>query len=207
MKKKNNKPIYIWASDFSNSRGEGILARQYVKDLIKFYPYKIYINGIEYSKIKKKNFHIKSNFFHNYLGPFWGIVNIWFYHLKFYKTIYLNYLPLWNFLIFFLLPSKTILGPITGGANFFRDKSFNSFIRKSFFPFFYRVSINLINNKYKNFLFTTDLLKRYLNDNKNYIFNYCINLFKKRAIKTRKEYDLIFYHRKHKNKKCAGHNC
>jgi hypothetical protein len=31
------------------------------------------------------------------------------------KTIYVNYLPLWNFLIFLLLPPGSILGPITGG--------------------------------------------------------------------------------------------
>lgn len=54
MKKKNKKLIYIWANDFSNFRGEGVLARQYVEDLRKFSSHNIYINGIEYSKIKKK---------------------------------------------------------------------------------------------------------------------------------------------------------
>lgn len=200
MKKKNKKIIYIWANDFSNSRGEGILARQYVEDLIKFSSRKIYINGIEYSKIKKKKLYTKSNFLNNYLRPFLGVINIWFYHLKLHKTVYLNYLPLWNFLIFFFLPAKTILGPITGGANFYKDNTFNYFIRKYFFPFFYLISINLINYKYKKILFSTDLLKKYLKNNKNYVFNYCINLFKKKTIKVRKKYDLIFYYRKHKNK-------
>ena len=31
------------------------------------------------------------------------------------EICYINYLPLWNFLIFILLPPKTILGPVTGG--------------------------------------------------------------------------------------------
>ena len=30
------------------------------------------------------------------------------------KICYINYLPIWNFLIFVVLPKKTILGPITG---------------------------------------------------------------------------------------------
>ena len=30
------------------------------------------------------------------------------------KTCYINYLPLWNFIIFIILPKNTILGPITG---------------------------------------------------------------------------------------------
>ena len=47
---------------FQTQRGEGILARQYVEDLIKFSSRKIYINGIEYSKIKKKKLYTKSNF-------------------------------------------------------------------------------------------------------------------------------------------------
>ena len=37
--------------------------------------------------------------------------------------MYLNYLPLWNFLIFILLPPKTLLGPITGGSQIQRKKT------------------------------------------------------------------------------------
>ena len=105
-----------------------------------------------------------------------------------------------EFFNFFFLPSKTILGPVTGGANFNKDKSFNYFIRRYFFPLLYFSSISLINYKYKKILFSTDLLKKYLKNNKNYVFNYCINLFKKKTIKVKKKYDLIFYYRKHKNK-------
>ena len=109
MKEKNKKLIYIWANDFSNSRGEGILARQYVKDLRKFTSHEIYINGIEYSKIKNKKLFIKTSFFHNYFKPFLGVIYIWINYLKLHKTIYLNYLPLWNFLIFFFYLQKQYL--------------------------------------------------------------------------------------------------
>ena len=200
MKKSNNKTIYVWASDFSNYRGEGVLARQFIRDIKKNSSSKIYINGLEYSKIRKKKIHTRTNFIHNYLGPFWGIFNIWINHLNSKKTIYLNYLPLWNFLIFFFLPSKTILGPVTGGANFYKENSINYFIRKFFFPLLYFISIKIINIKYEKILFSTDLLKIFLKSKKTYTYNYCINLFKKKSFKAKKKYDLIFYYRKHKNK-------
>ena len=37
--------------------------------------------------------------------------------LKGNKTCYVNYLPMWNFLVFLILPPSTLLGPITGGAH------------------------------------------------------------------------------------------
>ena len=30
------------------------------------------------------------------------------------KVLYLNYIPLWNFLIFIFLPPNSLIGPITG---------------------------------------------------------------------------------------------
>ena len=60
-------------------------------------------NGINYSYLKKKKIHIKTNFFTNYIYPFWGVLNLWKEYLLKRKIIYLNYLPLWNFLLFLFL--------------------------------------------------------------------------------------------------------
>ena len=171
--RSKKKIIYAWANDFTNSRGEGILARQFIKDITKFTKDEIYINGQRYSKIKKEKLYLNTNFISNYVKPFIGILNIWSNHFKSRKTIYLNYLPLWNVLIFIFLPSRTILGPITGGAKFDKDYSFNYFIRKYIFPLFYFISIKVINYKFKKVLFSTDLLKIFIKEKKKFIFNYC----------------------------------
>ena len=56
-------------------------------------------------------------FNHKYILPFIGILYCWVYFFRCKKVIY-KYLLYWNFLIFLLLPPKTIIGPITGGALF-----------------------------------------------------------------------------------------
>ena len=64
-------------------------------------------------------------------------------------VVYLNYLPFWNFLLFALLPPTTILGPITGGAEY--DKNQINILRRFLFPIFYKISeIFLIIRNNKN---------------------------------------------------------
>ena len=100
------KKIFYWANDIQENTGEGILARNFLKLLKKkFHNY----NFKNLNKTKKKN-----NIFYNYLVPFYGILKIWKYHYKGCKVCYINYLPIWNILIFLFLPKDTILGPITG---------------------------------------------------------------------------------------------
>ena len=96
--------------------------------------------------------------------------------LKKKKCCYVNYLPLWNFLVFFLLPPKTIIGPITGGAKF-NDESF--FIRSYLFPIFYKISEYIINLRKYRLIFSTELLKKYLSKStiKKSNFNYIIKKF------------------------------
>ena len=73
-----------------------------------------------------------------------------------------------EFFDFFLLPPKTILGPITGGALYDKSSKFNYLIRNFFFPIFYKFSEFIINLRFKNkIIFSTDLLKKYLSE-KNY---------------------------------------
>jgi hypothetical protein len=117
----------------------------------------------------------------------------------------LNYLPLWNFLIFIILPSKTVLGPITGGAEFLQVNNFNTYLRKYIFPLLYKISLTIINIKFKKVIFSTNLLAGYLNNNqkKNFLLNYIyLNFINHKDIKkNKKSFDLIFYNRKNLTKK------
>ena len=184
------KKIVFWACDYSNKTGEGNLARKFVKD--------------EYSNknIKIKSFKPDHLLNYKYVTPFIGILYCWKYYLRGYICGYINYLPLWNFLIFLLLPPKTILGPITGGAFFNRTNYTNFLIRRFFFPIFYKFSEILINiRKNRNIIFSTNLLKKNLSKktiNKSK-FNFIIKNFRFKKIK-KKKIDFLIYYRAHKNK-------
>ena len=132
-----------WCNEYGKNSGEGQLALKFVKSLNK--------------KIKilkpKKNF-----FLSDYIYPFYGIMMLWFYFFKGKKTIYVNYLPLWNFLIFLLAPPNTIFGPITGSTQINKVKSIKSFIRYFIFPFFYRLSLFLIQIRKGKIVFATNIL-------------------------------------------------
>ena len=135
------KLLYVWV-DFSKSRGEGLLARNFIFNCSKYTKKKIYINEINYSKLKNKNIFLKTNLFKNYFYTFLGILKIWKEHFENKKTIYLNYLPLWNFLIFLLLPKNTLLGPITGGSNYSKSNTLITLLESTFFCLFYYKSKN-----------------------------------------------------------------
>ncbi len=174
---------YFWACDYSNNTGEGNLARLFVKKEIR--------NGS----------HIKFNnkftlFRYKYILPFIGVIYCWFYYFKGKKIYYLNYLPLWNFLIFILLPPKTSLGPITGGSNYNR-----SIVRKYIFPILYYLSQIIINLRYNDIIFSTSLLKKYLFNSvkKKSKFDFVFNLLNKNKT-NKKNIDFLIYYRKHKNK-------
>ena len=191
-----NKKIFIWACDYSPKTGEGNLARLFVKIKLKQFKSKI-IKG-------PKNYNINpfSCYFieYKYIAPFIGIIFCWKYYINNKKVCYLNYLPLWNFLIFLLLPPKTIIGPITGGS-FFIAKDFQSLFRKFIFPFFYRLSVFIITCRKYQIIFSTDLLKKYLPNKiiSKSDFNFVFNLFKLKKIKKTNK-NFVIYYRKHKNK-------
>ncbi len=196
--------IFIWASDYEEFTGEGLLARCFIKNYffgsnlkIKILSnYGVYFYKYKSITIKKKNY--TSTWVTKYFSPFLGIIYIWFYYIKGKKVCYLNYLPLWNFFIFLLVPKNTILGPVTGSL--YKDKiyNFNTFIRKFFFPFCYFLSLKIIFYRFKNLIFSTDNLKKVIKKDKiKYcLFNFCYLFFKKRKI-IKKDIDFIFYIRKH----------
>jgi len=184
-----SKRINYWVCDNSYNTGEGRLASFFLQDLKKNYKIK---------KIKQTYKNAVIN--HRYISPFVGIFYCWIYYLKNKKVCYINYLPLWNFLIFLLLPPRTIIGPITGGAQFV-DESY--FIRSYLFPIFYKISEIIINKRNYNIIFATELLKNYLSKKtkKKSIFNYIVKKFNYKNKNKKKKIDFIIYYRVHKNKK------
>tara|TARA_B100000767_G_C19765587_1_gene537333 strand:- start:1981 stop:2868 length:888 start_codon:yes stop_codon:yes gene_type:complete len=181
--------LYLWASDYAENSGEGKLARLFTKYLIKNDKYKIKLN--------------QNITYYRYLSPFFGILYCWKYYLKKKRVAYINYLPLWNFFIFMLLPPKTILGPITGGAKYSYSNEISFFIRKLLFPLFYKISEYFLLLRSTEVFFSTDLLKQNLSNKLKHKskFNFLINNMNfKKLNNQNKDIDFLLYYRKHKNK-------
>ena len=143
---KNNR-LFVWACDFSNKTGEGKLARLFIKYLKKNKNYKIILN-------QKKTLNYK------YISTIIGIIYCWKKYLKNQKVCYINYLPLWNFIIFIFLPPKTILGPITGGAKHTGLNIESIFIRSLIFPLCYKISEFFLALRDSKIIFSSNLLKK-----------------------------------------------
>lgn len=177
MKKK----FYYWANDINENSGEGILGNNFLFLLKKKYPSFKMINLNRYKK--------RHTFFYNYITPFLSLPYLHFYNLKGYKTSYINYLPIWNFLLILLMPQKTLLGPITG-----------SDLKKNFLYIFFKfLGIAVLKIKYKYLLFSHEQFKKFFKYNKNIKYNFLLFNFNNK-ITVLKKYDFIFYLRKHNNK-------
>ena len=154
------KKIFYWSNDIRENSGEGILAKNFLNLLRNKYKNYKYIN---LNKFKKKN-----NFLYNYILPFWGVIRIWRYHLNGYICCYINYLPIWNFLIFLLLPKKTILGPITGTTT----------KKNLIYKLLVLIGIYVLKSRKRKLLFSHDQFKGFfVSKNKNF-FNFLFYKFK-----------------------------
>jgi hypothetical protein len=203
-----NKNLLIWASDLSPNTGEGILAMAFLKEMLKFTDYRIikiktfeqviYLNKSDTKNIDYKEIN-NNTFIHKYIGPLYGTLYLFLFSYK-YQVVYLNYLPLWNFLIFLLLPKKTILGPITGGVHSGSANSFNLLIRKYFFPNFFKITKFIIYRKFKKAIFSTNILRPYMEHNNLFLYNFVTTLFHKKKHNFKKKYDIVFYNRNHPTK-------
>jgi hypothetical protein len=186
MLKSNKINKFIWVCDISQNTGEGRLAHLFLN--IK----KIKINKYSKHKINNKIFS------HKYVLPLVGVFFCWYNFLKKKKIYYVNYLPLWNFLIFLLLPPKTIIGPVTGGA-YYRS----SIIRKYIFPILYSISQIIIYFRFNHINFATSLLKKnlFFFIKKKSGFNFVLYALKKKIKNKKKKIDFLIYYRDHLNKK------
>ena len=176
------KKIYYWSNDFEKNSGEGILARNFLKLLKNKY--------INYKYINLNTFKKKHNLLYNYILPFWGIIKIWNYHLKCNNVCYINYLPIWNFLIFLLLPKNTILGPITGTTT----------KKNIFYNVFKYIGIFILKRKKIKLLFSHNQFKINFLQRKLTYFNFLFYKFKITKKKNKKKFDIIFYFKKNNNK-------
>ena len=187
------KEIYYWACDDSENTGEGILANLFLKNINNYYKNYKLINIR-----KKKNIFFNygknySNFFYKYITPFIGLVYIWKYSINKKKTVYINYLPLWNFLLITLLPQKTILGPITGTI---MPRKYQFFLN-----IFKKISIKIILIKYNKILLATDFFKPYFKKQKFKVYsNFILHNFKNKSKNKSKEFDFVFYYRNYPTK-------
>lgn len=199
---------YIWSCEFKKSSGEGLLANEFLKYYVKFNinskiiletPYSKYF--ISKGKIIKK-FNFKKNIFLNYkyFTPFFGVAKIIRQSYVVDSVIYLNYLPIWNFLLFLLLPAKTILGPITGSDAKNNTNSIKQIVRYILLPFFIFFSKKIIKKKFRNIIFSTNLIKKInlIHYIKNFSLIYLSSKSNRR--KVFKDIDLVYYFRNHSNK-------
>ena len=181
---KNNKTIYFWASNLDKSSGEGILGNNFLKLINQKY------NLYKLENLNKTT-KFKDNFFYNYIFIFISIFKIWLMNLKGYKTIYINYLPIWNFIIFLFLPKSTILGPITGTTT-----------KKNFvYSLLSKISIFILKRKYKKLLFSNDFFEKKFNLKKIKVYsNFLLYDFKFQIYNKKKKYDFIIYYKKNSSK-------
>ena len=207
----NTIRLYAWSCDFKSNTGEGVLCQDFCKTFSREKKVFIKLLSPEISaEIFKSNIKVKKKIritnlkLLHYIYPYLGVLYLWFQFFSGKKVMYLNYLPLWNFVILFLLPPKTLLGPITGGGQIQKNKKSN-FIRKYLFPKFYQISLKILDIRQKKILFSTDLLKKFIKKKilDNFLFLFCLNIidsYRKIKIKEKKEIDLLFYYNNHPHK-------
>ena len=180
-----------WSCEFDKNTGEGQLARKFIRSNF----------GDKSVKIITPKFNF---LFSKYIYQIYGIFVLWYYYFLGKKLIYLNYLPLWNIIIFLLSPPNTIFGPITGSIQINKIKNIKSIFRLFFFPLFYKISLIILNLRTKKIIFATNILIKFINKDilKKIHFNFILKDFKfiYNPKKKKKSFDLMVYYRKHENK-------
>jgi hypothetical protein len=209
-----------WACSYNQNSGEGILAKAFVDSIILlnrdviffiydgYYVYKIKNNLVRKKKLNNKILQINRNFIKKYISPFIGCIFMYRIKLKkkYEKLFYINYLPLWNTILFIALPFNVILGPIVGArSNINIINNLNErFIRNYIFEMLYFFSNLVIFFKYKNIIVGNPLtFKLIYSINKIKILNtnFSSTLYRSpNDIKYNKPFDFIIYYRIHPTK-------
>ncbi len=174
--------IYYWANNIKNNSGEGILALNFISLLITKYK--------NCKLIKLNTFNHKENFFYNYILPFFGILKLWIYHIKGKRICYINYLPIWNFLIFLVLPKNTILGPITG----------SNLKTNILYRILKHIGIFFLKKRNNKILFSHSQFRIYFKNKKNCFYNFILYNFNFKKNFEEKKFDYIIYFKKNNNK-------
>ena len=213
--KDKKKFLYCWASDFEKTNGEGIIANLFLRKFIDNNNLKkniVLIRNLSsqttYEKLEKfeqSKRGGKLNIFEKYLDPFIGIFYLWYKYLCGNKVAFVNFLPLWNYITFLLLPPKTALGPITGTLNYDPNISgFEKIFRKYIMPVQFRISNFILSFRYTNLIFNTSNLKPILSkkviDKSKFNFIYYLYESKNEKNNLDKKNDFIFYIRSYPSK-------
>ena len=117
------------------------------------------------------------------------------------KTIYINYLPIWNFFIFLLLPPKTILGPITG--NLKKNRKIFGIIQIDLLLYLCAlISLFILKIRKKKFFFAHEHLYKKLKKHLWFdcIYNYQLLYFRKSKKNLSKKNNILIYNRSNKSK-------
>jgi hypothetical protein len=199
---------YCWASSLDKSTGEGQLSLMFLQHIYQYAKKEIFcFSNFGTGTFSKKNlimhkiYKKKNNFYNNYIKIFYGIYLMWIYYFKKKKIIYIGYLPIWNFLIFILLPPKVILGPITG--NIINPKKvIRLFNLKIIIILSSIISLIILRLRYKNFIFAHEELyiffKKYLPQ--NILYNYQLLYFKISKKNLSNKNNLLIYNAGHSAK-------
>ena len=189
------KNIYYWASDISKNSGEGILANSFISNYSKENKKIKFINISKNDIHQKKNNFIKNYYnynslYHKYIHPIVGVIKLWKIYKKNKEISYINYLPLWNFILFFLLPKKTILGPITGSIN-------RNILVSFIFNNLEKLSLFIIKKKKFEIFFSHNFfLEKHNLNKKKFKYNFILKDFKFKKNNKEKKYDFVIYYRK-----------
>ena len=192
---KIKKKIYFWASDICTNSGEGILANTFINKYSKKHTDITFENLAKNDKFQKKDGFHKNKLrfeksYHKYIFPLIGVSKLWISYFSGKKICFINYLPLWNFLIFLLLPPNTILGPITGSIQ-------RKLLLLKIFTQFEKISLYIIKKRYSKIYFSHNFfIKKYNLNSKNYKGNFILEDFKFKKKNNKKKYDFIIYFRK-----------
>ena len=209
----NKQKYFCWVCDYRQTNGEGITAKMFLDYYSKTHninPKDIYLRNLDDStSLYDLNFKTEKlkdlnlNFVQKYLSPFIGILYLWIKFITGKKTMYINFLPLWNFVIFLFLPPNIVLGPITGSKEYNKNevKGVEAFFRRYLMFIQFRISCNILRFRHKNLIFNTENLKsllpkKILEKSKfNFVFDlYKSNSLKKDLILTKnRKIDFLFY--------------
>tara|TARA_A100001015_G_scaffold225376_1_gene254367 strand:+ start:2916 stop:4754 length:1839 start_codon:yes stop_codon:yes gene_type:complete len=208
----NRKKYFCWLTELNKNQGEGILGSMFLKTLslsssqieVKTPTQHFnYSNEDDLSNNILKDNELNKSFFKKYIYPLIGIIHCWIAFFQKKKIIYVNYVPLWNIIIFLLSPPKTFFGPITGGIFKGEVKNIEHILRKYFLPRLYYISLQILKLRGQKLIFSTENLKEIMSPKEieNSNFNFFLNNFEFDNRNKEREIDIIIYHRIYSTKK------
>lgn len=199
-----NKIPYVFISSLTLNDGEASLSLAFLKEVYHIDNFYLYTpNLVALVKSSKITSSRKRKLIFNniYLITFYQAFLANFFKNKCNDVFFLNYLPLWNFLIFLILDKKIIIGPITGNS---APRFSFSIYRNLLFPITNFISSIIILLKWKNIYPSNFHVGKHFRV-KNYFYPSIINIKFQISQKTifNNKINIGFYYRNHTIKNCS----